>query len=219
MPRENRISAVTRFCALAAQDRFKGWPLVGEVKLGAQIPYFGQVLECTLQTGNGPEQYYSIQRNFGWVVVFGLTADGEVITLCQWKPGVNGPSWELPPGGIGKLGPGATLEEIETRTKESYLKETGYGSGIWKYLGHTMIETGKYRGAGPEDHGLKAHMYLATGLQRQADARAPNANEIMETLMVPLYEFRHVLESGMFVETSAVVCAYKALLATHSLKW
>ena len=82
-----------------------------------------------------------------------------------------------------------------------------------------MIETGKYRGAGPDDHGLPAHLFLATDLQWMQDARKPNPNEIMETLMVPLGEFSKVLKSGLFVEESAVVCAYKALIELEHLQW
>lgn len=78
-------------------------------------------------------------------------------------------------------------------------------------MGSTDVESGKYRGAGPDDHGLLAHMFLATDLKRVQDARAPNPNEIMETFMVPLREFPAVLASGLFREVSAVVCAHMAL--------
>jgi len=111
--------------------------------------------------------------------------------------------------------PTATAEEILARTKESYLKETGYGEGNWSYLGHVMIETGKYRGAGPDDHGLPAHMFLATELEKEAGARNPNKNEIMETVFVPLDEFNDVIDSGLFMEASALPCA---LLALRKLK-
>jgi hypothetical protein len=208
------MSAVNRFFAIAQQEQFKGWPLVGEPELGAKIPFFGQALNYRLQTGNGVEDYTSIIRHFGWVVVFGVVQhDGvpQVITLVQWKPGVNCASWELPPGGIGKIAPDASLDEIEQKTRETFLRETGYGGGDFEHLGHVMIETGKFRGAGPDDHGLPAHLYLATGLQQMQAARSPNPNEIMETLLVPLEEFPQVLASDYFTETSAVACAFKAL--------
>ncbi|OGY79735.1 MAG: hypothetical protein A3B74_01675 [Candidatus Kerfeldbacteria bacterium RIFCSPHIGHO2_02_FULL_42_14] len=145
-----------------------------------------------------------------------------VVTLCQWKPGMNQASWELPPGGIGKIDSKTTeVEKVEImeRTKQAYLKETGLGDGNFQYLGHIMIEIGKYRGATPDDHGLRAHLFLATELQRVQDARKPNPNEIMETLMVPLDEFQQVLSSGLFVEESAVACAYKALIELGFLHW
>ena len=132
---------------------------------------------------------------------------------------MNQASWELPPGGIGKLDPKATLEEITEKTRQTYLKETGLGDGNFKYLGNIMIETGKYRGAGADDHGLRAHLFLATDLKRMQDTRKPNPNEIMETLLVPLDEFPEVLASGFFVEESAVVCAYKALIELGTLRW
>lgn len=213
-------NAVYRFTKLASEPRFQGWPLVGEPELGEKIPFFGQTLKYKLQTGNGIEDYVSILRHFGWVVVFGVAEiDGvkQVITLVQWKPGVNCASWELPPGGIGKIDSMATGEKILEKTKESYLKETGFGNGKFTYLGCTMIETGKYRGSGPGDYGLPAHMYLATGLQLIQEARSPNPNEIIETLLVPLAEFKAVLSSGKFIETSAVACAYKALIELGEL--
>lgn len=228
------MRATKRFQKLSAEDRFKGWPLIGEPELGPKIPFFGETLNYKLRTGNGAEDYTSILRHFGWAVCFGVVNVREtwpfntypeidyephVVTLCQWKPGVNQASWELPPGGIGKVDPKATLEEITAKTQQAYLKETGFGGGTFKHLGHIMIETGKYRGAGPDDHGLRAHLFLATGLERVQDARKPNSNEIMETIMVPLGELQEVLESGLFVEESAVVCAYKALLELGLLGW
>ncbi len=212
-------SALEQFLELSKQDRFNGWPLAGDIKKGVDIPWFGSSINYQLQVGETIEDYTSIIRSFGWVVVFGVTKDGFVPTLCQWKPGVNQASWELPPGGIGKLSADASMEDILTKTQASYMKETGYGEGHWSYLGFTMIETGKYRGASPDDHGLKAHMYVASGLQKIAEARNPSANEIMETIMVPLDEFREVLESGKFTETSAVACAYKALIHMRHLDW
>mgnify|MGYP001579932708 CR=1 FL=1 len=224
------MHAIDRFRNLAAEDRFGGWPLVGQSELGPTIPFFGGTLNYQLQTGNGVEKYTSILRHFGWAVCFGIVNLGSnmypdtdqsphVVTICQWKPGVNQASWELPPGGIGKVGQKATLDEIAEKTKLAYLKETGLGGGTFQHLGHIMIETGKYRGAEEDDHGLRAHLFLATNLQRVQDARKPNPNEIMETLMVPLDEFAEVLTSGLFVEESAVACAYKALIEIGYLRW
>ncbi len=205
------MKSIERFKEIASEPRFKGWPMVGEPVLGAKIPYFGQVLEYELKTGNGVEKYFSLLRQFGWAVVFGITEKNKIITLVQWKPGVNCASWELPPGGIGKINPNASIEEISLLTRKSFLKETGYGGGEYEYLGHVMIETGKYRGAGPDDHGLPAHMFLATGLHKVQDAREPEKNEIMEILEVPFNEFLGVLRSGLFTEASAVACALKAM--------
>lgn len=222
------MRAIDRFAALATEDRFKGWPVIGEPELGQKIPFFGQALNYKLHAGGRVENYTSILRHFGWAVCFGVVnlrsntySDAEgphVVTLCQWKPGVNRASWELPPGGIGKIDSNATLDEICEKTKKAYLKETGL-DGNFQYLGYIMIETGKYRGAGADDHGLAAHLFLATDLQKVRDARQPEPNEIMENLMVPLHEFPEVLESGLFVEESAVACAYKALIKLGKLYW
>jgi len=208
-------TAIERFKEIASEKRFNGWPIVGEPRLGAKIPYFGQILEYDLETGVGDtkkiEQYASILRHFGWVVVFGVTISNKVVTIVQWKPGVNQASWELPPGGIGRVHPDATQEEVLSKTQEFYLRETGFGGGKWEYLGNVMIESGKYRGAGPDDHGLPAHMYLATELEQLGEARNPNSNEIMENLLVPLEEFEDVIDSKKFREASALPCALLSL--------
>lgn len=205
------MNAVARFKEIAAQPQFAGWPLVGEYQLAEKVPFFGQVLRYQLQTPKGAEDYVSLLRHFGWAVVFGVTTDRQVITLVQWKPGVNQASWELPPGGIGKVPATIGEEELLLRTRDSYLKETGYGAGRWRKLGRVLIESGKYRGADPNDHGLSAHLFLATGLERFKSARDPEPNEIMSTLLVDLDEFEEVIDSGEFLETSAVACALLAL--------
>lgn len=206
--------SIETFLERSEDPKFAGWPLVeGSMKQNsAVIPYFGSTIDYKLQTPNGEEAYTSIIRSFGWAVVFGVTEDNQVLTLIQWKPGVNCASWELPPGGIGKIGPDASLEEISETTMAVFLAETGYGNGNWASLGKVAIETGKFRGAGPDDHGLFAHLFVATGLQPLQGQRNPRENEIMETLMVPVGEFLEVLQSGFFVEVSAVACAYKALV-------
>ena len=209
-----------RYLEISSQAKFRGWPIVpGSMTKGPTIPFFGSTLNYKLETPKGEEEYTSIIRSFGWAVAFGVTKDGQVITLIQWKPGVNQASWELPPGGIGKLQEGTSIEQIAAKTEASFLKETGYGNGKWTLLGDVTIETGKYRGVGPDDHGLPAYLYLAEGLELIAEARNPEPNEIIETLMVPIDEFREVLASGLFTETSAVACAYKALEKLGLLKW
>jgi len=203
--------AVEKFKEIASQPRFRGWPLVGEYELGAKIPFFGQVVRYKLQTGNGIEEYASILRHFGWSVCFGVTTEGNVITNIQWKPGINEVEWGLSPGGIGRVGPNATEAEVLQKTKEFFLKETGYGNGTWTYLGCGMVDSGKFRGADPNDHGLPAHMFLAVDLEREQEPQ-PLPNEIMEKLHVPLEEFAEVLHARprLFNEISAIACAYAA---------
>ena len=205
------MSAIEQFRLIAAEPRFQGWPLIGEIKKGVKIPFFGETIEYQLQTGNGVEDYTSLLRRFGWVVCFGITRDLKVITGIQWKPGINRAEWDFPPGGIGRVSKDTSQEEILTRSQEAYLRETGYGNGEWTYLGHVMIDSGKFRGADPDDHGFPAYMYLATGLEKVSEARKPNPNEIIETLLVPLEEFPDVAMSAEFDEASGKPCALMAL--------
>lgn len=213
------MHAIEKFKEIAAQEKFKGWPLAGKYRLGGKIPYFGQILEYELVTGNGVEPYVSLLRHnvsllrhFGWSVVFGITTKKMVMTNIQWKPGINAVEWGLSPGGIGRVVPNAPFEEILRKTQEFFLKETGLRKGTWIYLDQVMIESGKFRGARPEDHGVPAHLFLALDLEEVASP-TPLPNEIMEKLLVPLEEFQDVLDERprRFKETSSVACAYAAL--------
>lgn len=207
-------SAVSRFQQLAAETRFQGPEMKGSQEV-LQIPYFGKAmreLRGPIVPGGPDREWFPMLRWFGWVVVFGLTATGRVITLGQWKLGVNQISWELPPGGVHALKPGMTDAEILLHTQEAYANETGYGGGEWLNLGHTLIETGRYRGESMDDHGLKAHMFLAKELVPTGRPRNLHEGDIMEIIEVPLDEFYGVLHSGLFVEASAVPCAMKALI-------
>jgi hypothetical protein len=215
-------SILEQFEELAAEDRFQGWPKVGEIELGEKIPFFGRLLHYVLQTPRGDEEYVSLERNFGWSVVFGVT-DGsnnggrpQVITNVQWKPGINDIEWGMSPGGVGKMSAGATWEWLLARTKVIFGKETGYEYGTWEYLGSTNVESGKYRGPSPTSHGLRAHMFLATGLVWSSDPQ-PVENEIMDKLLVNVDQFfaevldaRHPDGLYYFNEISAQLCAEKA---------
>ena len=211
-PKSSELHAIDQFERIASQSKFAGWPLVGEYELGEEIPFFGKVLHYKLQTPTKVENYASILRHFGWSVVFGVTTQGKVITNIQWKPGINGVEWGLSPGGIGRVKPGTPLNEITRVTQEFFLKETGYGGGDWIYLDNGMVDSGKFRGAGPDDHGLPAHMFLAVDLEHQQEPQ-PLPNEIMEKFHVPLSQFPDILRQRprRFKEISALTCAYAAI--------
>jgi hypothetical protein len=210
------MGAVKEFLDIASQSRFQGWPLVGNYGRGHRIKFFGEELVYELETPSGVEPYVSLLRHFGWVVVLGVTADGRVITNIQWKPGINGVEWGLSPGGIGRVPAGTSMATILDKTQKIFLNETGFGGGKWTYLGATNVESGKIRGADENDHGLPAHMYLATDLVRQG-APTPLPNEIMTKLLIDLDEFyAEVLDATgddgkyLFNEISAQLCAEKA---------
>ena len=114
---------------------------------------------------------------------------------------------------------GASDEELLAKTKKIFLRETGYGNGNWDYLGNTIIESAKYIGAQITDHGFPAHMFLATDLEHIQEARSHRPEEIIETLLVPLDEWKEIMASKKFKESSAHSCAYEALIKLGKLKW
>lgn len=194
-----------------------GWPVISSEET-ITIPYFGKVLKQVRSVGQKQVEYYNLLRHFGWSVVFGLTKENNVLTIIQWKPGVNKGVWELPPGGIGKVAEDAPLNLILERTKEFFQKETGYGKGDWQYLDWIGIETGKYRGATAESHGFRAHLWLATDLEKVSDLdHAPE--EKIKILPVPVNELPKITRRNLISEESAVCCIYRAFIKLGILKW
>lgn len=125
------MSPIVEFQRLAAEERFRlGWPVLETPTVFAEIPWYGKVFKEMRRDPDGsPHAWYPIERGFGWVVVFGVTKNGDVPTLCQWKNGVNCATWELPPGGVKALRPNMTEEESLEAIQAAYLKETGFGQG------------------------------------------------------------------------------------------
>jgi len=131
------MSAIEKFKELATEERFKGWPLTGAAEIGPKIPFFGSAFNYKLKTGNGVEDYTSILRHFGWAVVLGIanlqdnvypntTFDRHMVTLVQCKLGVNRASWELPPGGIGKISPTANHRRNHENDQTSLLERNRF---------------------------------------------------------------------------------------------
>lgn len=196
----------------------QGWPILSQCEL-TEIPYYGRVFEEQRLVSGTEESFYPIIRQFGWSMVFGVTSEkNEVLTLIQWKHGINQAEWRLPPGGIGEVSEDADITTILNKTREAYLQETGYQGAGWTYLGPMIIESGKYRGATLDSHGFAAHLWLADNLEEVAKPNPP-AGDVYEILPVPVREFSRILDSGLFVEESSLVCAYKALTALGILRW
>lgn len=210
------VSVITQARSLI-ESLGTGHPVVS-TEVVHEIPFFGKVIKQVRDVHGTPTEYFNILRQFGWAVTFGVTDSLMVPTLIQWKPGHNHGGWELPPGGIGKIAEDAPLELILEKTQTAYQKETGYGEGTWEYLGHVIIETGKYRGATPNSRGLLAHLFIAKNLHKIQEPKHAS-NEIIHPLEVPLSDFRQVLESGLFTEESVVPCSYKALIRLGKLHW
>lgn len=206
-------SVADRFKEVVSRPEFKGWPVIGGYRDGLDIPYYGKIKEFTLQTPRGLEERRIFIRS-GWAVVFARDIKGDVIALCQWKPGstANGVfHLEFSPGGIGFIAPGTTQEEILRRTQEVFLAETGYGGGCWESLGPPAIQESAWvRGASVDGHGLEAHLFMATGLEEIAEPE-PNSNEIIQVFKFSLDEIVEVYNAGLLAENSAEIATLRSL--------
>src|SRR3989338_3033075 len=193
------------------------YPLI-KTEDGPEIKYFGGVRIETRQTPKGPDTFYMLRRNYGWVVALVVTREGKVVLNIQPKPGLAVASLEMPAGGIGK-DPKRTQAGIIQLTQDQVLKETGYGNAMeTHYLGFSIIESGKEFDPAVEPpfepgvgRGLKAHLVLLKGVERVAEQQLASTDKI-QPILVSRDGLIDLVKNNVLVETSAVNCVALALL-------
>ena len=210
------MNAIQKFIAASADPELQGPEVIGEPKLGSLIKHLGRFLSYQARTRSGKVLDYNklVTETPGWAVVAGLTREGILLTQANYKPGVNRVEWSLAPGGLGRMSPDISPQELLPRVQEGYLRETGFGGGTWLYMQTETIHSGLIRGSSPDAHGLWAHMYMAFDLERLGESN-PNVSETIRIIPVPLAEIADVIDSGFFDEASSLSCL---LLAERRLR-
>jgi ADP-ribose pyrophosphatase len=83
--------------------------------------------KCEMPDGTVIPSFY-VQEYPEWVNALGLTTDGKVVMVKQYRHGLEEISIELP-GGVAEDG-----ETMEEAVKREFKEETGYEFKEWKYL-------------------------------------------------------------------------------------
>ncbi|MCB0717138.1 MAG: NUDIX hydrolase [Bacteroidetes bacterium] len=86
-----------------------------------------------------------------WVCVVGITAEGKVVLVRQYRHGVGQTVLELPAGGI------EDGEAVEDAARREFSEETGYDASEWIALGSLFQD--------PSRQTNTAYIYAATGLE------------------------------------------------------
>jgi 8-oxo-dGTP pyrophosphatase MutT (NUDIX family) len=136
-----------------------------------------------LANGHEIDQFHVIEGP-SWASVITVTDADQIVLVRQYRHGIAGESLELP---AGVIEPGeAPLEAARRELRE----ETGYAAETLEPLATFATE--------PSRHTVRAHFFCARGA-RLAAARAEDASEDIEVVLVPRPALLELIESGRIV--------------------
>jgi ADP-ribose pyrophosphatase len=169
--------------------------------VGRRVAWASQymsVLEKEVELGGqrGVETFWSV-KTAGYVAVVGITPDGRIPLVRQYRPAVEAQVLELPSGAID---PG---EEPLVAAQRELLEETGCHADRLALLGKLHVDSGRFE---TQQWGFFAEDIEVLG-------RRPLPDEDLELVFVTPAELRDLIVSGDFNLAAHVAMVAVALLS------
>jgi ADP-ribose pyrophosphatase len=158
--------------------------------------------KCELPNGNIVPAFY-VSEFPEWVNVFGLTEEGKVIMVKQYRHGIESVETELP-GGVAEEG-----ESPEEAVKRETLEETGYEFESVEYLGKIC--------ANPSTTNNFTHFFLGRGGKKVAEPDLDHSEEIDVELMT-VDEVKQLVRENKMAQSLHVNCIFYALMKLGEVK-
>lgn len=159
--------------------------------------YSNNILVKLYQLPDGNKEVFSVSDDKDSVEVFPMTSDHKVITVTQYRPGLEMDQTELPGGGIE---PGEDPKEAAERELK---EETGF-VGDLIYLCKISYN--------PYSTGTR-HLFCASNCKK-VDSLDLDENEFLNVKLWSLNEFMHLARKGLI---RGLDTAYRALDEWHCL--
>jgi ADP-ribose pyrophosphatase len=148
-----------------------------------------------LPNGNIIPSFY-VNEYPEWANAFGVTKDGKVVMVRQYRHGIGTVETELP-GGVIEAG-----EDVREGVEREMLEETGYKFENFEYLGKIS--------ANPSTTNNFMHMFLATGGEKVAE-QALDEEEDVEVLLMSVDEVKQMVKENKIMQSLHVNCILYAL--------
>ncbi len=152
--------------------------------------------KCERPDGKIIEPYYVMEYP-DWVAGVGLTIDGEVILIRQYRHALGENCIELPGGCVD-----TTDKNYEQAVRREFLEETGYSFKTAEYLGRTS--------ANPSTNANTLHMFLLAGGEKIQEQQLDN-NEEIQIFSVSFDQFRQLVKNNAFIQSMHVTTIFYAL--------
>lgn len=132
-----------------------------------------------------------------WVNVFGLTKEGQVVMVEQYRHGIGQNCIELP-GGVAEEG-----ESPEEAVRRETEEETGYHFDEFVYLGKIC--------ANPSTTNNWMHMFLASGGVKKSEQQLDDSEEI-DVKLLSVEEVLQLIKENKIAQSLHVNCIFYALM-------
>lgn len=181
---------------MSRADAVKAWQ-VEDSRYLLQTPWLS-VRRDAVRTSSGVQiPDYHVIEGPDWCCCVCLTVEGHVVLVQQYRHGVRGHTVELPAGVVDRG------ETPLAAVQRELLEETGYSASSWQSLGRLSPD--------PSRQTQSAHLFLATGAERQSEPKQERTEDIhlllhpwaeRETLISQLSHGVHL--SGLFLAERAL---------------
>lgn len=176
----------------------KEWQLLESKKAG-DYKIFTLWKEKARNPRNGAARDITILDFPEWISIIPITPENEVVMVRQYRHGVKKVLLEIPGGLMDKDDPSP-----EAAARRELIEETGYTSDALTLIGNLYpqpaVQTNRY------------HIYLAEKAKKTASTKF-DVGEDIETVLTPLRDIPHLIQSGEICHAMVVTAFY--YLALH----
>ena len=159
---------------------------------------------CETPQGKIIDPYY-VYEFPTWISAFGLTEEGKVVMIRQYRHALGEICVELPGGCMDD-----TDKSLEDATARELLEETGYAFSSFEYLGEIS--------ANPSTNNNLFHMFLAKGGRKVANQQL-DGNEEIEVELYTIDEVKQMLKERKIIQAMHVTCILYALERINELHY
>jgi ADP-ribose pyrophosphatase len=157
------------------------WPRICSRRTTAVSPWMGIIAREVEFARNAPPQLYHAVEQADYVSIIAVTGSGRIAIVRQYRPALEGYSWELPAGMVDK---GETPAQC---CRRELLEETGLTARAIHYLGDNSPCTGRLSN--------RIHSFFVEAGERIAGFRAEPG---LTVKLVPPAEIVRLIKAGEF---------------------
>lgn len=165
------------------------WELISSKELNLGTKY-RKIIEDTYRLPDGTLHKFEISKVGNVVDVLALDENNNIILVKQFRPGPKKIFTELVAGLVDKG------EKPIDAAKRELLEETGY-TGDFEFITKVYID-------GYSD--VIRHVYIAKNCRKVAEPKL-DSSEFLETVLIPLEEYRQTIKKGLSTNTESAYIA------------